>query len=120
MQNFTIAEKFTNFQSSLIPLIDKKTGFFNVFDYTCKDYVAEWDSELIGYVFTFTDGKNAQAQVYTELDKLHGNYDEKYLERHIEYDDDLSDDQEHLINNFIEQLNFVKKTINDNNIYPTD
>lgn len=121
METINISElNFTNFQKSLISLIDEETGFFSPFTYTCKDYLAEWNSDLIGYVVTFNDGKSAQAQVFTQLDKLHADYDEKFLERYTDYDDDLSDHQESLINNFIEQLNFVKKTINYNSIYPED
>lgn len=114
MKNVNASDvNFTNFQFSLLPLIDEDTGLFSGLDYNCKEYQAEWNDGLNGYVITFENGKTAQVQAYVETDTLHADNGEQYLERYSYYDD-LNEAQENLVNNFIEQLNFVKKSIINN------
>ena len=73
-----------------------------------KHYKAEWNQDLEGYVITFNDGKCAYTQVYTESNRLHADHGETYIESYPEYDDNLSEDQKSLVDDFIENINRIK------------
>ncbi len=68
-------------------------------------YKAEWNDDLSGYVITFNDGKMAHTQTYTEDNRLHADHGDTYIERYTEHDSDLSDEQDELAYNFVEQVN---------------
>lgn len=86
------------------------TFSFNEFNYSCDQFDAEWNEDLVGYVLTFADGKVAQTQTNIVNDKLNGSYGEEYLERYTEYDDELSEEQDLLIEDFVTQINLINKT----------
>lgn len=79
-------------------LIDKS-------DRKYKDFSAEWNSDLIGYVLTFKDGKIAHTQQYVESNRLDAGFGKDYLARYDGYDDDLTDTQHVLVEDFVEIVN---------------
>lgn len=81
---------------------------FNEFQYACDQFNALWNDDLEGYAITFSDGKTAQTQTYTEKNCLHAGFGDKYLERYTECDDELNEDQESLIEYFVKHVNKLK------------
>ena len=69
------------------------------------EFNAAWSDELDGYVITFNDGRVAQTQINIETNKLHADYGREYLERYTDYDDELTDDQQELVDYFISTMN---------------
>ena len=69
------------------------------------DMDVAWSDELDGYVITFNEGRVAHAQVTVETDRLHADYGREYLERYTEYDDELTDEQNDLVESFIKIIN---------------
>lgn len=80
---------------------------FSNFCLVDKNYKAEWNSDLDGFVIIFNDGKCANTQTYTESNRLHADFGETYIERYTEYDDKLSTEQDEIVNDFIEQINRI-------------
>ncbi len=72
-----------------------------------QNYSAEWNSDLEGYVITFSVGKVAHTQTYTENNRLHADFGEEYVHRYDEYNDELSDNQEGIVDTFVEQINKI-------------
>jgi len=71
-----------------------------------SNFTAEFNSELDGYIVFFKKTKHiAQTQFYIEGNALHGGYGEKYLERYIEYDSELTEDEIKSIDIFIGKMN---------------
>jgi len=87
---------------------DQPVFRFQEFEFCNGEYLAEWNDNLDGYVITFDDGKIAQTQIYVESNRLHADYNETYLERYTEYDNDLSAHQDKLVNGFVSQVNKLK------------
>lgn len=81
---------------------------FDEFQYSCDKFEAKWNDDLCGYVIIFNDGKCAQTQVYKQENRLHADYRDEYLERYTEYDDELNEEQENLIDDFVSQINRIK------------
>ncbi len=72
---------------------------------THEEYIAEYNSDLGGYILTFKDGNEAQTQTCTETNKLHADFGDTYIERYSEYDSDLSDKQDALTDKFVADIN---------------
>ena len=70
-----------------------------------NEFNAAWNDGLDGYVLTFNDGRVAQTQINIETNKLHADYGREYLERYTEYDDELTDEQNDLVESFIKIIN---------------
>lgn len=68
-------------------------------------YVAEFNSDLNGYVLTFESGHIAQTQLEPETNRLHADFGKLFLRRYTEYDTELSAEEEALIDAFIEERN---------------
>mgnify|MGYP000191586959 CR=1 FL=1 len=96
------------------PLLgDEAKFYFDGLAYSCDEYAAEWNSDLDGYVITFSDGKTAQTQTYIESNRLDADFGDKYLERYTEYDDELSEEQDDLVDEFVSQVNSIQNQFGD-------
>ena len=98
-------------QASQLLKSDSENGIqfqFEGLQYSCSDYDADWNDDLVGYVIVFKDGKSAQTQTYVESNKLHADFNDEYLERYTEYDDELSEDQDTMVEEFVGQVNKIK------------
>ena len=69
------------------------------------EFNAAWSDGLDGYILTFNDGRVAHAQLTVETDRLHADCGREYLERYTEYDDELTDEQNDLVESFIKIIN---------------
>ena len=85
---------------------DEISFSFEEFFYQDSEYQADWNPDLCGYVLVFKDGKSAQTII--ETNRLHADYNEEYLQRFTEFDDDLSDEQDKLADEFVTQINKIK------------
>lgn len=65
----------------------------------------DFNEDLNGYILTFKSGRVAQTQYEVETNKLHADYGERFLERYTEFDDDLSEDENKQVEEFIESKN---------------
>jgi hypothetical protein len=65
------------------------------------NYNAEYNEDLDGFIITFKDGKTAQTQFDVQTNRLHADFDQRYLTRYREYDDELSIEQEEMVDNFV-------------------
>jgi hypothetical protein len=69
-------------------------------------FKAEWNDGLDGYVITFNDGRVAQTQTIVECKQATRRLRSmRYLERYTDYDDELTDDQQELVDYFISTMN---------------
>lgn len=71
-----------------------------------KDYVAEYNEDLDGFVITFNSGNVAQTQFSEVTDRLHADFGEKLIERYDEYDDLLSKEEDEMINLFVNDFDY--------------
>lgn len=69
------------------------------------EFNAAWSDGLDGYILTFNDGRVAHAQLTVETDRLHADCGREYLERYTDYDDELTDEQNDLVESFIKIIN---------------
>jgi hypothetical protein len=76
-----------------------------------NEFNAAWNDGLDGYVLTFNDGRVAHTQLTVETDRLHADYGREYLERHTDYDDELTDDQSDLVDSFVKLINKGKRSL---------
>jgi len=68
-------------------------------------FEAEYSENLEGWVLKFIDGKYAHTQSYIEKNRLHADYGRKFQERDYEYDDELSESQEDVVDDFVVKYN---------------
>jgi hypothetical protein len=93
--------------SDLISDEDVRAVFeFDEFSYQSQSFEASWNSDLRGYVLVFADGKSAKT--YIETNKLHADFGGEYLERYTEFDNELSEEQHALVDDFVAQINKIK------------
>jgi hypothetical protein len=73
-----------------------------------KDYKAEYNDDLEGYVIHFLQTDHfAQTQFEEETNKLHADYGKKYLVRYKDYDDNLSSEEEKQVEDFVTDINKI-------------
>ncbi len=66
-----------------------------------ESFIAEFNEDMNGYVVTFKSRNVGNTQFTVEQNRLHGGYGETYLERYTEYDDELSADENEMMDKFI-------------------
>jgi len=72
-----------------------------------KDFTATFNEDLDGYVVEFTSGHIAQTQITIEENRLHADYGKRFLERYTEYDDELTDEENVLMDKFVENFGII-------------
>lgn len=103
---FEVFSKFLN----AVDYEPSQTSFkFSDLKYVTDDFVAEWNEDLSGYVVTFADCKVAHTQTYIESQRRHADFKDEYIQRYTEYDDELSKKQVDLLDDFIKQVNKIKR-----------
>lgn len=70
-----------------------------------KDFEAEFNEDLNGYVIVFDSGHVANTQFEVETNKLHADYGEEYLVRYTDYDSKLSSREEKQVEEFVKEIN---------------
>lgn len=72
-------------------------------------FTAEFNEDLDGYILTFSSGNLAQTQFDIETNRLHADFGEKFLRRYTDYDSDLTEDENALVEAFIDERNHSKE-----------
>ena len=89
--------------------IDDSDFDFSEFSFQSDDYRAEWSIGLSGYIINFPDGNTAETQTYTDGARFHAGFGESYIERSPwVVNDELSEEQEDMIEDFISSVNIIK------------
>ena len=89
--------------------IDASDFDFSEFSFQSNEYTAKWDRDLPGYIINFPDGNTAETQTYTDGARFHAGFGEAYIERSPwVVNDELSEEQEDMIEDFISSVNIIK------------
>lgn len=103
-ETFALTDSFENLRETSST---KKTFSIDYWELneSNNEFKAEWNDDLEGFVLTFSDGKEANTQTYTESDALHADFGDTYIERYTEYDSKLSDAQDDAVVSFVNRIN---------------
>jgi signal recognition particle subunit SEC65 len=66
-----------------------------------KAFISVYNEDLDGYVITFKNGKVAHTQFEIEDNKLSADFGEKMIKRYDEYDDDLTEEEHQMVDDFV-------------------